>query len=129
MQNRLLCFTHNPPHKVYIKENLKELIKAIQIYCKSFYSFTLIGKYNAKVTETSMASFDEKYELKSFKNKITCYKKLSNPSCRDIFLTNNANSFKKIFVMELRMIFIKFDEASIFIVMKSYNPKQKPNII
>ena len=67
MQNRLLCFTHNPPHKVYIKENLKELIKAIQIYCKSFYSFTLIGKYNAKVTETSMASFDEKYELKSFK--------------------------------------------------------------
>ena len=63
-KKRLLFCTHNPPHKVFMREHLKELIKAIQFYSKNFDSFTLMGKYNAQVTQISMVSFDETYELK-----------------------------------------------------------------
>ena len=63
-----------------------------------------MGDYNAQVTETSMVSSYETYELKSLINEPTCYKKsLNNPSCIDLFLTNNANSFQKTFVMEKRL--------------------------
>ena len=71
----LLCCTYNPPQGVFIREHLKELIKAIQFYSKNSDSFTFMGNYNAQVTETSMASFDERYELKNFIKKPTCYKK------------------------------------------------------
>ena len=61
-----------------------------------------MGDYKAQVTETNMASFYETYELKSLINEPTCYKNSLNPSCIDLFLTNNTNSFQKTFVMETR---------------------------
>ena len=59
----------------------------------------LIGEYNAQVGETNVASFCEIYEL-SLISEPTCYKNPLNPSCIDLFLTNNINSFQKTFVSE-----------------------------
>ena len=114
------------PHKSLIKEHLKELIKAIQFCSKTHDNLMLIGDYNAQVDETNMASFCEIYELRSLINEPTCYKNPLNPSCIDLFLTNNVNSFQKTFVSETGLS--DFHKL-IGRVMKSPIPKQKPNII
>ena len=41
-----LCCSYNP-HKSLIKEHLKELIKVIQFYSKTYDNLMLIGDYNA----------------------------------------------------------------------------------
>ena len=86
----------------------------------------LIGDYNAQVEETNMASFCEIYELRSLINEPTCYKSPLNPSCVDLFLTNNVNSFQKTFVSETGLSDF---HKPIGTMMKSRIPKQKPNII
>ena len=58
----------------------------------------LVGDYNAQVDETNMVSSCEIYELRSLINEPTCYKNPLNPSCIDLFLANNVNSFQKTFV-------------------------------
>ena len=56
----------------------------------------------------------------------SCFKNHSNPSCIDLFLTNNANCFQKSSVFETGLSdFHKF----IVTVMKLYIPKQQPKII
>ena len=58
--------------------------------------------------------------------KPTCYKNPLNPSCTDLFLTNNANSFQKTYVSETDLSgFHKL----IGRMMKSNILKQKPSII
>ena len=52
----LLCCIHNPC-KVFKREHLEELIKAIQFYSENYDNFVLTGDYNAQVTEANMASF------------------------------------------------------------------------
>ena len=86
----------------------------------------LIGNYNAQVDETNMASFCEIYELRSLINEPTCYKNPLNPSCIDLFLTNNVNSFQKTFVSETGLS--DFHKL-IGTMMKPHIPKQKQNII
>ena len=85
----------------------------------------LIGDYNAQVGKTNMASFCEIYEL-SLISEPTCYKNPLNPSCIDLFLTNNVNSFQKTFVSETGLS--DFHKL-IGTMMKSHISKQKPNII
>ena len=86
----------------------------------------LIGRYNAQIDETNLASSCEVYELECFMNEPTSYKNPLNPSCRDLFLTNNASSFQKTFVSETDLSdFHKLLD----IMVKSHIPKKKPNII
>ena len=59
-------------------------------------------------------------------NEPTCYKNPLNPSCIDLFLTNNVNSFQKTFVSETGLS--DFHKL-IGTMMNSHIPKQKPNII
>ena len=66
----LFCCSYNP-HKSLIKEQLKELTKAIQFFSKTYDNFMLMGDYNAPVDETNIASFCEIYELKSSVNEPT----------------------------------------------------------
>ena len=110
-------------YKSLIKEHLKELVKATQFYSKTFMRN---GDYNAQVDETNLASACEIYELRSLVNERTCYKNPLNPSCIDLFLTNNVGSSQKPFVSETG--FSHFHKL-IGTMMKSHIPKQKPNII
>ena len=122
-----MCCSYNP-HKSFIKEHLKELIKAIQFYSKTYDNFMLIGDYNAQTDETNMTSFCEIYELRSLINEPTSYKNPLNRSCIELFLTNNVNSFQKAFVLETGYSDL---HKLIDTMMKSRIPKipkQKPNI-
>ena len=94
-----MCGYYNPDKSLF-KEYLKELIKAIQFYSKTYDNFMLIGEYNIQVDDTNMASSSEKYEFRSLINEPNCYKNLLNLSCIDLFLTNNVNNFRKKIVSE-----------------------------
>ena len=82
--------------------------------------------YNAEITETNMSPFCEIYNLTNIIKQPTCFKNPSNPSCIDLFLTNNANCFQKLSAFETGL----FDFLKLIVtVMKSYIPKQQPKII
>ena len=79
----------------------------------------------ATVPETNMSSFCEIYHVTDIKQPI-CFKNPSNPSCIDLFLTNNANCFQKSSVFETCLSYF---HKLIVTVMKSYIPKQQPKVI
>ena len=127
LRNRkwLVCCSYNP-HKNLIKGHLRVLTEGIQFYSKDYENILLMGDYNAEITETNMSSFCEIYHLTNIIKQPTCFKNPSNPSCIDLFLTNNANCFQKSSVFETGLS--DFHKL-IVTVMKSHIPKQQPKII
>ena len=71
----LVC-AYNP-----YKEHLKELVKAIQLYSKTYNNFRLIGDYIAEVDETKMTSFYWINELRNLINEPTYFKSSLNSLC------------------------------------------------
>ena len=71
----LVC-AYNP-----YKEHLKELVKAIQFYSKTYDNCMLIGDYNAQVDETKMTSFCSINELRSLIKEPTYFKSSLNSPC------------------------------------------------
>ena len=67
--------------------------------------FIIVGDFNTEVTQTSMKVFCDSYEFKNLIKDATCYKNPENPSCIDLILTNNPNSFQNSGVIYL--IFIR----------------------
>ena len=122
LRNRkwLVCCSYNP-HKNLIKEHLRVLSEGIPFYAKDYENILLMGDYNAEVIETNMSSFCEIYHLTNIIKQPTCFKNPLNPSCIDLFLTNNANCFLKSSVFETGLS--DFHKL-IVTVMKSHIPKQ-----
>ena len=85
-----------------------------------------MGDYDAEITETNMSSFCKIYHLPDIIKQPTCFKNPSNTSCRDLFLTNNANCFQKSSAFETCLSDLHNLSVT---VMKSYIPKQQPKII
>ena len=85
-----------------------------------------MGDFNAEVSESSFSSFCELYEVKSIFNQSNNHKILTNPSCIGLFLKNSPSSFQKSTVVEINLS--DFHKL-IVTVMKSYSPKQTPNIV
>ena len=79
----LLCCSYNP-HKNLLKKHLKELIKAIMFYSKTYDNFVLVRDHNAQVDETKMVCFWEIYELRSLIDEHIGYKIPLNPSCTEL---------------------------------------------
>ena len=85
-----------------------------------------MGDYNAEIIETNMSSFCEIYHLTDIIKQPSCFKNPSNPSCIDLFLTNNANCFQKSSVFETGLS--DFHKL-IVTVMKWHILKQQAKII
>ena len=85
-----------------------------------------MGDYNAEIIETNMSSFCEIYHLTDIIKQPSCFKNPSNPSCIDLFLTNNANCFQKSSVFETGLS--NFHKL-IVTVMKWHILKQQAKII
>ena len=85
-----------------------------------------MGDYNAEIIETNMSSFCEIYHLTDIIKQPSCFKNPSNPSCIDLFLTNNANCFQKSSVFETGLS--DFHQL-IVTVMKWHILKQQAKII
>ena len=73
-----------------------------------------------------MSSFCEIYNVTDILKQPTCFKNPSNPSCIDLFLTNNANCFQKSSVFETGLSDFR---KVIVTVMKWHIPKQQAKVI
>ena len=85
-----------------------------------------MGDFNTEVAQTSMKVFCDPYEFKNLIKDATCYKNPENPSCIDLILTNNPNSFQNSGVIETGLS--DFHKMTVT-VMKTTFEKLKPNII
>ena len=88
----LLLGTYHSPSQSdrYFFENLH---KALGVY--SYYDKTLLtGDFNAEIHDDYLENFLFQHELKSLVQEETYFKSISNPSCIDLFLTNNRLSFQ-----------------------------------
>ena len=82
--------------------------------------------FNTEVTQTSMTVFCDSYEFKNLIKDATCYKNPEKPSCTDLILTNNPNSFQNSDTMETGLS--DFHNMTLT-VMKTTFEKLNPNII
>ena len=73
-----------------------------------------------------MKVFSDSYVFKNLMKDATCYKNPENPSCIDLILTNNPNSFQNSKVIETGLS--DFHKMMVT-VMKTTFEKLKPNII
>ena len=69
-----------------------------------------------------MSFFCEIYHVTDIIKQPNCFKNPSNPSCRDLFLTNNANCFQKSLVFKTSLS--DFNKL-IVSVMKLHIPKRQ----
>ena len=72
-----------------------------------------------------MKVFCDSYEFKNLIKDATCYKNPENPSCIDLILTNNSNSFQNSEVIETGLS--DFHKMMVT-VMKTTFEKLKPNM-
>ena len=73
-----------------------------------------------------MKVFCDSYEFENLIKDATCYKYPENPSCIDLILTNNLNSFQNSGVIETCLS--DFHKMTVT-VMKTTFEKLKPNIV
>ena len=120
----LLCCTYNPNRN--ISNHLDLLRRSLDLYSAEYEHFITVRDFNTEVTQTSMKVFCDSYEFENLIKDATCYKNPENPSCIDLILTNNLNSFQNLGVIETGLS--DFHKMTVT-VMKTTFEKLKPNII
>ena len=100
------------------------LRRSLDLYCAEYEHFIIVRDFNTEVTQASMKVFFGSYGFtKNLIKDETCYKNPENPSCIDLVLTNNPNSFQNSAVIET-------DYHRVMVtVMKTLSEKLKPSII
>ena len=109
-----------------ISSHLDLIRRSLDLYSAEYGHFIIAGDFNTEVTQTGIKVFCDSYEFKNLIKDATCYKNPEKPSCIDLILTNNPNSFQNPGVIETGLSdFYKMTVA----VMKTTFEKLKPNII
>ena len=121
----LLCCTYNP-NRNNISSNLDLLRRSLDLYSAEYEHFIIVGDFNTEITQTSMKVFCDSYEYKNLIKNATGYKNPEKPSCIDLILTNNPNSFQNLGVPETGLS--DFHKMTVTI-MKTTFEKLKPNIM
>ena len=83
----------------------------------------LAGDFNIEDHEPRIKPFLHQYESKNLVKQPTCYKSIENPSCIDLFITNNPRSFQNTEVLNIGCS--DFHQLSIT-VLKTKFQKLKP---
>ena len=85
--------SYHPPSQPdqYYFDNLG---RELDIYNKFYDKSLLVGDLNAEETEPCLNSFLSEYNLTNIVKDKTCFKSIENPSCIDLVLTNNSQSFQ-----------------------------------
>ena len=87
-----LCCSHNP-HKNNISNHLQRLNKGLDIYLKH-NNLLMLGDFNSELKYSCLNKFSNVSNLKNLNEEPTCFKDRNNPSCMDLFLTNNRRYFQ-----------------------------------
>ena len=121
----LFCCSYNP-HKSMITYHLQEIGKGLEFYTSNYEKILLMGDFNSEMSETSMNSFCNLYNLKCLVQEPTCYKNPERPSCIDLFLSNCENHFLKTEILETGLS--DFHKLIITATMLKFE-KQPPQIV
>ena len=121
----LLCCTYNP-NRNNISSHLDLLRKTLDLYSAEYEHFLIVGDFKTEVTQTNIKFFCDSYGFKSLIKNATCYNNTGNPSCIDLILTNNYNSFQNPGLIETGVS--DFHKMTITIIKTTFE-KLKPNII
>ena len=97
----------------------------IDVYSQ-YEKVLLVGDFNPEVSEVCLDSFLYQHELKNLAKEKTYFRKVSNPSCIDLFLTNNALSFQH---METVSISLSDSHKLVLTVLKANQGKFIAEII
>ena len=124
MVRLVICCTYNP-NRINTSNHL-DLLRSLDLYSAEYEHFIIVRGFNTEVPQTSMKVFCDSYEFKNLIKDATCYKNPENPSCIDLILTNNPNSFQNSGVIETGLS--DFHKMTVT-VMKTTFEKLKPNII
>ena len=109
-----------------ITYHLQEIGKGLEFYTSNYEKILLMGDFNSEMSETSMNSFCNLYNLKCLVQEPTCYKNPERPSCIDLFLSNCENHFLKTEIIETRLS--DFHKLIITATMLKFE-KQPPQIV
>ena len=121
----LLCCTYNP-NRNNISNHLDLLRRSLNLYSAEYEHIIIVRDLNnTEVTQTCMKVFCDSHEFKNLSKDATCYKNPENPSCIELILTNNPNSFENSGVIETGLS--DFHNMMVT-VMKTTFEKLKPNI-
>ena len=120
----LLACSYNP-HCNKILDHLNEIGKNFDIILSDYDNIFCYGDYNAEAKNISLIEFCKTYELKHLIKEPTCFKNPDNPKCIDLILTNFPKSFQNSIAIDIGLS--DFHKMTIT-VMKSYFPKQSPNV-
>ena len=109
-----------------ITYHLQEIGKSLEFYISNYEKILLMGGFNSEMSEASMNSFCNLYNLKCLVQEPTCYKNPERPSCIDLFLSNCENHFLKTAILETGLS--DFHKLIITATMLKFE-KQPPQIV
>ena len=98
---------------------LKEISKVLELPTSNCEHFSIMGDLNSEVKEKYLTEFCQLYNFKKLIN-MPSFKNPSNPSCRDVILTNHPRSFQNSLVIDTGLS--DFHRMTVT-VMKTYFPK------
>ena len=113
------------PHKSNIANHLKNICKTFDKRNSTYDKLVLLGYFNAKPEEKSIAEFLNLYNLKDLVKQNTCFKNPDKPTCIDFILTNCPHSFQNTDTFETGL---PDSHKLTFTVLKQNFPKQKPGV-
>ena len=121
----LLFGTYHPPSQSnsYFFESLT---KAMDIYLGGYDRFLLAGDFNCEESEQHLKSFLDQYHAINIVKEKTCFKSVNNPSCIDLFITNQSRSFQNTTAISSGLSDF---HKMVLTVFKTKFEKQSPKII
>ena len=125
-KNKWLLFADYNNCKINIGTFLQSIGPTLDHYMCNLENFILLGDFDSEVQENEMKEFWDSYNLKNLVQEATCFKNPLNPSSIDVILTNRPHSFQNTTTLECGLS----DHHKMTItVLKTYVPKQTPNLI
>ena len=86
----------------------------------------LAGDFNCEITDEHISDFINDHALTSQIKDDTCFKSVENPSCINLFLTNNAQSFQNSTVI---CSGLSDCHNMVLTVLKTGITKRKPHVV
>ena len=80
-----------------ISYHLQEKGKGLEFYTSNYEK---MGDFNSEMSEASMNSFCNLYNLKCLVQEPTCYKNHERPPCIDLVISNCENHFLRTEILE-----------------------------
>ena len=105
---------------------MQNISRGLDFYSSKYDNFIVLGDFNAETSNTIISEFCATYNLKNLIKEPTCFKRLENPTCIDLIVTNRRKSFQNSNVFETGLSAFR---NLTFTVLKAYFQKQKPKVI